>query len=96
MKAFNTKTVLVDLDGTELKSGDKALTAGIVITNTLTGPVSNPARGYQLAKQVHANEIVQLKAEDVNYICQELEKNRQLPAVISGQVIDILNEKDEE
>lgn len=93
MKVLNTKTVLLGLDGKPIPA-DKGeqIILGNVISNVLSGPnLENPARAYQLAKQIATNDEVTLKAEDIVYLKKVIQNATYLAAIISGQVLELLD-----
>lgn len=92
MKTIKTDQVLTDLKGEVLKEGEVSITIGLIISNTLSGQTSNPHRAYQLAKQFATEKTVDLKAEDVVFIKENLQKST-LGALYIGQVIDVLESK---
>lgn len=89
MKKIKTNTPLLDRKGEPLKEGDEPITIGLVISNVLFGQVSNPHRGYQLGRKFAGEKDVELRAEDIVYIKEQLEKAG-LHAIIIGQAIEIL------
>lgn len=98
MTTIKTKTVLKNLKGDALKDGTEDFTIGALICSVLSGKVSNPARGYQLAKAFATEKMVELKAEDVVFIKEELEhngKNKEFGfgALVIGQALEILDGK---
>lgn len=91
MIKINTKQSLKDLKGENLKNGEHDLDIGTVLGITLSGKVSNPTLGYALAKKFSNDKDVELKAEDVVFIKKELEANDQWTALVSGQILEILD-----
>lgn len=90
MTTIKTDTPLVNLQGEQLTENDTAITVGMVLSNILSGQVSNPARGYQLAKKFATEAEVELKAEDVVYVKEQVEKRTDFTALVTGQLIQIL------
>lgn len=101
MKTINTKTIIRDFKGDPMKDGAKEeLSIGIVISTILGGKVSNPTLGWILGKKFATQDEVDLKAEEVVFLKKELEANGKAPdfgftAVVIGQIIEILEAKDE-
>lgn len=91
MKTLITTTPLVNLKGEEMKDGDTLATIGAVIANILCGVgIENPARAYQLAKKLSTEDSVELKAEDVVYLVKQMNGNKQMSAMVIGQIIEEL------
>jgi hypothetical protein len=95
MKTLKTNESLKDLKGEEIKEGEIAITIGLIITNTLSGQTTNPHEAYKLAKKISENDSVDLKAEDVVFIKEQLKASK-MPALYIGQVMEILDSKDAE
>ena len=100
MKKINTKQVLKNLKGEAMKSGEQEMTVGDVIAAVLSAKVTNPYLGFVLAKKFSQDKFVELKAEDVVFVKEELEKNGKRQdegfyAIIIGQVIDILESSED-
>ena len=98
MTIINTKKVLVDFKGENLKESDQKtdLTVGAVISRTLGGQVSNPTLGWILGKKFATQKNVELKAEEVVFIKNEIEADKTWFAIVKGQVLEILEGKVEE
>jgi hypothetical protein len=95
MKTIKTNTVLLDMKGKVIKHGGEDLTIGYVVSNVLGGKVSNPTLGWSLGKKFATEDSVDLKAEDIVFIKNELEKpDVAWFSVVLGQVIEILESKD--
>ena len=96
MKTIKTGTVLKNFNGDNLKNGDEDLTIGFVISNVLGGKVSNPTLGWILGKKFATEKEVDLKAEEMVFIKEELKKpETNWLAITTGQVLEILEAKDE-
>jgi len=94
VKTLNTKEVLKSLDGKDLQEGDTKITVGLLISNTLANTTSpNPHQAYQLAKKIATENKVELLAEQVVFIKEQMMKSN-LGALYIGQVISILEESD--
>lgn len=94
MKTLKTDQVLQTLDGKDLQEGDTKITVGLLISNQLANSTSpNPHRAYQLAKQISTEKKVELTAESVVFIKEQITKSN-LGALYVGQIIDILEESD--
>lgn len=90
MVKIKTDTKLVDLQNKTIKEGDTVITVGLLFGNILSGQVSNPVRGYQLAKKFALDKEVELNAEDIVYIKEQVNNRKDLTALITGQLIEIL------
>lgn len=100
MKTIKTNLPLKTYLGEPMKNGTDDLTIGLVISSVLGGKVSNPTLGWQLGKKFATEKEVDLKAEEVLFIKKELEMNAQskemgFNAIVIGQIIDLLEGKDE-
>ncbi len=90
MKKLKTDEVLKNLKGDELVEGDQKITAGLLLSNILSNQQSsNPHRSYQLAKKFATEKEVELKAEDIVFLKEQIVKY-QLGPLYTGQLIDIL------
>lgn len=90
---IKTDTKLLTLKGEEIKDEDKKpVTISKVITEVLTFVQghSNPQRCFLLAKKFATEKEVELKAEDVVFIKKVLEESKGLSALVSGQIIEML------
>lgn len=93
MKTIKTNEALKDLQGNELKENDTKITAGLLISNILSGAqTSNPYRAYQLAKSFATEKEVELKAEDIVFLKEVISKHS-LGALYTGQLIELLESK---
>lgn len=90
MKIIHTNTVLKNFKDEPLKLDNEELTVGAVISSILGGKVSNQQKGWELGKKFATQDTVELKAEDVVFIQKELESQSTWNAIVSGQVIEIL------
>lgn len=90
MKTIKTSTILKSFNGENLKSGEKDLTVGIAVSSILGGKVSNPTLGWVLGKKFACDKEVELKAEDVVFIKKEIEASDTWLAIVSGQLIELL------
>ncbi len=95
MKTIQTNTILKDFKGEPLKNGEQDLTIGVAISHVLGGQVSNPTLGWIFGKKFATDKEVDLKAEDVVFLKKELEATKSWSAIVVGQVIEILEAKDE-
>jgi len=97
MIKIDTNIPLLDLKGQTLKdSAKEEYTIGKVISVVLSGRVSNPHRGYMLAKKFATEDVVELKVEDAAFIKEELEKNGKdtqfgFAAIVIGQALEIID-----
>jgi hypothetical protein len=91
MVKLDTKKVLTNLKGEALKDNEGTeFTVGGVLTNVLLSTQDNPARAYLLAKTLFAEKDVELKAEDIVYLKKLIEGNKSFTALISGQLLEII------
>ncbi len=106
MVTIKTKSPLINLKGEALRNPDTTeliegkstivkgaeIAVGDVIANLLSGQgIDNPARAYQFAKKFANDELVDLKAEDVVYIKKQIEGNKNFSALVSGQLLELLD-----
>lgn len=96
MTTIKTDKVLMNFKGEPLKNRDEDLTIGTAISVVLSGKVSNPTLGWVLGKKFANDEEVDLKAEDVVFLKRELETQDVWTAVVTGQIIEILEGNDTE
>lgn len=97
MKTIKTNTVLKSFKGEPLKNGNEEVTIGMVVSTILGGKVSNPTLGWVLGKKFATEKEVDLKAEEVVFLKKEIEsENHSYTALATGQIIEILEAKDEE
>ncbi len=90
---IKTDTKLLNLKGEEIKDEDKkAITVGQIVSNTLSYAQgqANPHRCFVFAKKFATEKEVDLKAEDVVFIRKVLEDAKGLSALVSGQIIEML------
>lgn len=83
----------MDLKGKSVKDN---LKLGDMIANILAVANSNPSLAWQLGKKFATQEEVDLKAEDIVYIKEQIEANKEVFAFVKGQIIEILDGKVEE
>lgn len=101
MKTIHTKYILKKMDGTDWENPQEGkITIGYLLTNILSGKTSNPTRAWLLGKRIATEDIVDLLAEDVVFIKQEIEKNATahdgfLTTIGAGQIIEILDAKED-
>lgn len=91
MITIKTTQALKDFKGEDLKQGDESLTVGFVMSTILGGKVSNPTLGWVLGKKFATDKEVELKAEDVVFLKKELNDTQTWTALVTGQLIDILD-----
>lgn len=96
MKIIKTKSGLVDFKGELLKEGNKLVTQGTVLSNVMAAYDVNPTQCWQLGKKFATDETVDLKAEDVVFIKEAINKastgeQRWLTSVVAGQLLEILD-----
>lgn len=90
MKKISTKHILTNFKGESLKEGTTIYTVGLVVSSILGGQVSNPMLGWQLGKKFATEDVVDLKAEEVVFIKKEMEAQKIFGAIITGQMLDLL------
>lgn len=95
MKTLNTQKVLVSFKGEHLKEDEKEVIVGTIISNILAGQTSNPTLAWQLGKKIATEKAVDLKAEDIVFIKKCIEECKWVTSLVAGQVIEILDSKDE-
>jgi len=95
MKTIKTGQVLKDFKGENLKNGGENLTIGVAISTVLGSQVSNPTLGWILGKKFATEESVDLKEEEIVFLKKELETNKQWLTLVTGQVLEILDSKDD-
>jgi len=91
MITIKTSTILKDFKGQPLKSGENDLTIGEVISTVLAGKSTNPTLSWVFGKKFATEKAVDLKAEDVVFIKEQIEKDDNWFAVVKGQVIELLD-----
>ncbi len=100
MKTIKTNTEVVNFEGEALKQTNhldsEVLTVGVAISTVLASHTENPARCWQLGKAFATEKEVDLKAEDVVFIKEALGKTKAFIAIVTGQVIELLDSKEEE
>jgi len=92
---INTKVVLKNLKGEDLKENNIPITVGVILANILSGITANPSLAWQLGKKFATEETVELKAEDVVFLKGEVNKvatsdRAWLHSMIAGQIIEQL------
>lgn len=97
MKIVDCKKVLLSFKGEPLKENKEDVTIGMVLSNSLAGPTSNPTLAWVLGKKFATEDKVELKAEDVVFLEKELKGNKflnSLPqaSLLIGQISEYLNE----
>lgn len=87
----NTRVVLRDLEGNALQHGDKNLTLAIAVSQALsTAKECDPVMAFILAGKFHENAELELRAEDVVFVKEQMKKSAYYPIVV-GQVSQILD-----
>lgn len=95
MKIIKTKTELKTLKGEVLKDGQGTVWyLGDTIANILAGKTNNPSLAWQLGKKFATEDSVELKAEDIVFLKKEIEAFPSYGAIVTGQIIEILEAKD--
>lgn len=101
MKVINTKQVLKDFLGEDIKSGGEKVVVGTIIANVLGGRTSNPTLAWVLGKKFATDKTVDLKAEDIVFLKENIEAAAKLTpeqggwltSLLAGQIIEILESK---
>ena len=90
MTKIKTDYILKDFEGKEIKNGDNNLTVGSTIGIVLGAKTDNPTLAWTLGKKFYMQKEVELKAEDVVFIKNLLEKTDIWNSIVTGQLIEIL------
>lgn len=90
MKTLKTDQRLLTLKGEVLKEDNTEITVGLILSNILSNSSVNPHRSYQLAKAIATNDTVELKAEDILFIREALNRQNHLGSLYTGQIIEVL------
>lgn len=93
MIKINNAQVLTDFKGQPLKQGDQDLTIGDAIAIILAGKTTNPTLGYILGKKFANDKEIELRAEDIVFIKECIEKNEFFHTIVTGQLLEILDPK---
>jgi hypothetical protein len=91
MITIKTGQVLRSFKGEPLKQGTDDLTVGYAISQVLGGKVSNPTLGWALGKKFATDKEVELKAEEVVFIKDTLNASDTWLAIVTGQLLDMLD-----
>lgn len=72
------------------------IVVGVLISNVLAGKTSNPQRAWVLGRKFASKKVVDLLAEDVVFIKQEIlnlgmQQNSWLSGLLTGQLIEVLD-----
>lgn len=100
MKTIKTDKAIVDFNGKEVNGSDGVkLTFGNQLSNILAVHNANPARCWQLGKKFATEDKVELKAEDVVFVKEAIEKaatgeQRTITALLAGQLLEELDASD--
>lgn len=92
MKTIKTKIKLLDFKSQPIKNGGEELELGFVVSNVLSGQVSNPTLGWILGKKFATEGEVELKAEEMIFVRKELLNQKTWVAIVVGQILEILGE----
>lgn len=99
MKIFNTQIPLKDFEGKEVKDKGEIVTAGRVIANIIGGQSTNPTLSWVLGKKFSTEKTVELKAEDIVWLKEQINNLAQVPVergglsgMVAGQLIALLEE----
>lgn len=101
MKTIKTNMPLLNMKGEPLTNEEgRPVIIGTVISNVLGGKTQNPALAWNLGKKFATEKTVDLKAEDIVFIKAEVtalgtNPNGWLSGLLCGQILDILDSKDE-
>lgn len=88
---INNSQALTDFKGQPLKQGEQDLTVGDSLSIILSGKTTNPTLGYILGKKFANDKEVQLKAEDVVFVKECVEKNELFHTIVTGQLLELLD-----
>jgi len=97
MIIVNTKTILKDLKGQDLKDNNNLpILTGAIFVNVLSAITSNPTLAWQLGKKFATEDKVELKAEEVVFLKMEIEKvatgdRAWLASMVAGQILELLD-----
>lgn len=100
MKTIKNDQTLVDMKGEPLKNESlEDVKLGYVLSNIMGGKTDNPALAWILGKKFATQESVDLKAEEVVFVKQEVTKlatnaGSWLSGILGGQILEILDSKD--
>lgn len=92
---------LVNMKGEPLENEEgKAVILGTVLSNVLGGKTGNPSLGWVLGKKFATEKEVDLLAEEVVFVKEEVTKlgtnpSGWLSGLLCGQILNILDSKDE-
>jgi hypothetical protein len=88
---LNTKIALKNFKGEDIKIEKEVITVSIVLSNILASTQENPQKSWFLGKEIATKDEVTLKAEDIVFIKKQIESNKQYTALITGQIIEMLD-----
>ncbi len=93
---INTKTVLIGLDGGNLKMNDKDLTLGDAVSNLLLGERDknpfNPLEAYLLAMDFYGKNQVEVNTYTLSKLQELIEPSKSFNTIVIGQVLFLLQE----
>lgn len=96
---MNLKTEILTFDGQNYKDGENNLTLGIVLSVVLiTTNTTDPLRTYLLTQKIAGKDEVDLSADDIVYLKEQIKKNTETPTYnphILGQAIFLIDNKPE-
>jgi hypothetical protein len=95
MKVNTEKKLVHPKTGEKLKEGDLEITLGSFISDVLLYDRQNQARSWLLARKLMKDKITDIKAEDIAFIKEVLNRSG-LPALSVGQAIDMIEDNDTE
>lgn len=88
---LNTKIALKNFKGEDIKNNEEVITVSTVLSNILASTQENPQKAWFLGKEIATKDEVTLKAEDIVFIKKQIESNKQYTALITGQIIEMLD-----
>lgn len=91
MIKITTRQKLLDFKGQPLLQNDEPITIGTVVGICLSGKTTNPTLAWTLGKKFTNDKEVELKAEDVVFLKETLDKNDFWTSIVIGQVLEILD-----
>ncbi len=101
MKTVDCKMVCLNMKGEPLQNEEKKpVILGVVLSNIMAGKTSNPALGWVLGKKFAVEDTVDLLAEEVVFVKNEVKALGESPSgwlsgLLCGQILTYLDSKDE-
>lgn len=101
MKTIHTNYILKRMNGDDWESPSEGkITIGYLIYSVLAGRTLNPQLAWDLGKKFAREDTVDLRAEDIVFIKNEIERDVAngtgfLTTLGAGQIIEVLDSKEE-